>query len=92
MQSDPKEARNADDQFEVRISDKIVLLADESKFDVTLDVSKHEDDKPVNQKKKGQVSNHSNAKWAVQDLCAQLRTIILQQGKKGLDVENIFGK
>jgi hypothetical protein len=70
-------------QWEVELQkDKLVVVVGEDKMDVQLDTAAVFTPSAV-KKKQGQLNNHSSVKWALQDVCAQLRTAILQTIQEG---------
>ena len=69
----------------------VTLVVGEDKLNVCLDLA------PVHaktqKKKPGQLNNAGSVKYAIQDLCAQLRTAILKLAKQDqLVVENVFAQ
>jgi CRP-like cAMP-binding protein len=80
-------------QWEVELQkDKLVVVVGEDKMDVQLDTAAVFTPSAV-KKKQGQLNNHSSVKWALQDVCAQLRTAILQTIQEGsIKVQTIFAQ
>lgn len=79
-------------QFEVTLEDKLVLVVGEDKMDVTLDVESVFTPAKVVKKKQGR-QTHKSVKFALQDVCSQLRTAILRVIAEGsINVQQVFAQ